>query len=58
MQKLYCYVDETGQQPEGRFFLVSVVVTGPERDALNTALERIEHATGKSAQMAQDRLWS
>ena len=47
-QKLYCYVDETGQDTEGRFFLVALVVTGAERDALAAEAERIEQATGKS----------
>lgn len=28
MQKLYCYVDETGQDTQGAFFLVSAVVFG------------------------------
>ena len=46
-QKLYCYVDETGQETRGAFFLVSVVITGSERDALIDELERIERATNK-----------
>lgn len=47
MQKLYCYVDETGQDTEGTFFIVSVVVSGDERDKLQIALEAIEQETGK-----------
>jgi len=27
MQKLYCYVDETGQDPASEFFIVVAVVT-------------------------------
>lgn len=33
-QKIYCYVDETGQDTEGDLFLVALVVTGQERDVL------------------------
>ena len=31
-QKLYAYVDESGQDTLGELFLVSVVVTGEARD--------------------------
>jgi DNA-binding transcriptional regulator YdaS (Cro superfamily) len=47
MQKLYCYVDETGQDVRSTFFLVSVVITEGEREELVKALERIEHDSGK-----------
>src|SRR5260221_644380 len=47
MQKLYCYVDETGQDTEGAFFLVSVVITQPERDKDINLLKAIEQQTGK-----------
>ena len=46
-QKLYCYVDETGQDTEGRLFLVSVVVTEQEQEAFARELERIEAESGK-----------
>lgn len=46
-QKLYCFVDESGQDTEGEIFLVSVVVTGEERDRLLNEAERIERDTGK-----------
>src|SRR5882724_6977871 len=46
-QKLYCYVDETGQDTKGQMFLVALVVTGNERDALIQEAERIEEASGK-----------
>ena len=45
--KLYCYVDESGQDTEGRLFVVSVVITGPQRDQALTLCERIEAETGK-----------
>jgi hypothetical protein len=42
MQKLYCYVDETGQDTEGAFFLVALVLTSKERDDLRKLLLRAE----------------
>lgn len=36
-QKLYCYVDETGQDTHGRFFLVAVIIVDR---ALNEELQR------------------
>lgn len=41
-QKLYCYVDENGQDTKGDVFIVSIVVTGKERDELLTLCEEIE----------------
>lgn len=45
--KLYCYVDETGQDTLGRFFIVSIVVTGGDRDLLIEKLAAIERSSGK-----------
>ncbi len=47
MQKIYCYVDETGQDTKGELFLVSVVITENERDQLRGRLENIERLTRK-----------
>jgi hypothetical protein len=47
MHKFACYVDETGQDTAGAFYLVSVVVTEYEREELHTKLEAIEQETGK-----------
>lgn len=47
LQKLYCYVDETGQDTKGQFFLVAVIILGQEREELKKDLERIEQTTGK-----------
>jgi hypothetical protein len=44
--KLYCYVDETGQDTEGDMFIVSVVVLG-DREAALQYLEDLERKTGK-----------
>lgn len=46
-QKLYCYVDETGQDTKGRLFIVSVVVAKEDREELNNFLEKAEIETGK-----------
>ena len=47
MQKLYCYVDESGQDTKGKFFLVSVVITSSERERLRNKLRKIEQMSGK-----------
>jgi len=47
MQKLYCYVDETGQDTKGRFFLVCLVITSSERDILRALLSQAEVRSGK-----------
>jgi hypothetical protein len=46
-QNFYCYVDETGQDTLGQFFIVSVVVTESERDSLTAELDMIERLSGK-----------
>jgi hypothetical protein len=46
-QKLYCYVDETGQDTEGHLFLVAVVILEAEREELRDRLAEIERASGK-----------
>ncbi len=47
MQKLYCYVDESGQDTKGRFFVVSVVVLEENRNQMLQELEKIETESGK-----------
>lgn len=47
IKKLYCYVDESGQETRGEIFIVSVVVTGSERDELLELCEEIEEKSGK-----------
>lgn len=51
--KLYCYVDETGQDTQGRLFLVAVVVSGQEREQLRALCETLEDQSGKG-----HRKWS
>ncbi len=46
-QKLYCYVDETGQDTLGDLFIVAVLVTGKERDELERFLEWCEKQSGR-----------
>ena len=47
IKKLYCYVDENGQDTEGRIFIVSVVVMGDKRDELLRFCEKLEQESGK-----------
>lgn len=46
-QKLYCYVDETGQDTQGALFVVSVAVTKEDRQELRELLAKLEKTTGK-----------
>ena len=45
-QKLDCFVDETGQDTQGEFFLVAVVID-EQPDDPHSALEQIEEASKK-----------
>jgi hypothetical protein len=45
-ERLYCYVDETGQDPGSDVFVVVVVVSAGNQDALRRALINIEEAAG------------
>lgn len=47
MQKLYCYVDETGQETKGTVFIVSIVVLDKERDQILKLCEQLEIISGK-----------
>lgn len=47
IKKLYCYVDESGQDTKGKIFIVSVVVMGNERDELLRTCEEFEEKSGK-----------
>ena len=49
-KKFYCYVDETGPDTRGRFFLVSVILAAQsDKDGLETIIEEIEKRTGKKS---------
>jgi hypothetical protein len=45
--KLYCYVDESGQDPQSEVFIVAVIVTGEEREKLLDLCEQLERVSGK-----------
>jgi hypothetical protein len=45
--KIYCYVDESGQDTHGDLFVVAVVVVAEDKDDLTQVLEMIERETGK-----------
>lgn len=46
-QKLYAYVDESGQDTKGIFFVVSILILGDEREKILRLLERFEKESGK-----------
>ncbi len=41
-QKIYCYVDETGQDTKGELFIVSIIISQNDQDELRKTLETIE----------------
>lgn len=47
MQKLYCYIDETGQDTRGRLFVVAAVITAANREHVRELLQKIERVSGK-----------
>jgi len=46
MQKVYCYVDESGQDDTSRFFVVVAVVSTRDQETIKQDLERIEQSAG------------
>ncbi len=46
-QKIYAYVDESGQDTEGLIFVVSILIFEEEKEVLEAELERIEKESGK-----------
>ena len=46
-QKIYAFVDESGQETKGALFLFSVVVTDQEYDHINDTLIEIEERSGR-----------
>jgi len=47
LQKLYAFVDESGQDTLGAFFVVATVLTAENHERVRQALERLERASGK-----------
>ncbi len=47
MGKIYCYVDESGQETQGKIFLVSVVIVESDREHLAQLLQDIEKKSEK-----------
>lgn len=45
--QLYCYVDETGQDTLGKWFLVSIIIIEKDKLHLEHILENIEESSGK-----------
>ncbi len=53
--KLYCYIDETGQDTLGELFIVAIVVTDERQRELEKSLEAIEASTGKKTKWMKTR---
>jgi len=47
IKKIYCYVDESGQDTKGRIFVVSLVVVDQDRDKILNLCEQSEKISGK-----------
>ena len=45
-QKIYVYVDESGQDDSSKFFIVAAVIAEGDQEMLRQQLERIEHTAG------------
>jgi len=54
-EKIYCYVDESGQDSKGKFFIVSVVITKKDQDHLSELLLSVEKKTGKTRKWSRER---
>lgn len=46
-QKIYCYIDESGQDTKGAFFIVSLVIAKEVREKIYAFLERVEKDSRK-----------
>ena len=46
-ERLYAYLDESGQETEGRIFIVGTVLAGTDQDAVIGQLEAIEARSRK-----------
>ncbi len=47
MSKLYCFVDESGQDTLGKFFAIAILVVKDNKDDLASLIINIENETGK-----------
>lgn len=47
MQKVYCFVDESGQDTLGSFFVVATLVVKNEKEKIEKQIEDLEKETGK-----------
>lgn len=58
MQKLYCYVDESGQDTQGKFFIVALVAVSntATRDKVEKKLSKLELQLGKKTDWRHTRV--
>ncbi len=54
-RKLYAYVDESGQDSKGKFFVVSVIILEDNKENLWNKLERIEFLSNKQKKWTKTR---
>lgn len=47
-RRLYCYVDETGQDTKGNIFIVSVIISAESQEEIAEFIKEIEKSSGKS----------
>jgi hypothetical protein len=47
LEKLYCYVDESGQDTGGRYFIVVAVIARGDNEYLSEELEKAEKSSGR-----------
>lgn len=47
-RRLYCYVDETGQDTKGNIFIVSVIISAESQEEMAEFIKEFEKSSGKS----------
>lgn len=47
MDKIYAYVDESGQETLGRIFVVAVIILKTDSDSVRDYCEKVEVLSGK-----------
>jgi len=54
-RKLYAYIDESGQNTKGRFFVVSILVLEEERELIQEKLRLVENVSKKNLKWNKSR---
>lgn len=58
MLRFFCYIDESGQDTQGQFFIVAIVIVedAETRDTLERQLEKLERQVGKKTDWRHTRV--